>query len=310
MTEDEKIAPDGSIADRATGAFVRAVAPCQHPQYDVNGNTVVAGNDGIKPPAHSWIVDGQAATGWMDFISATWTVPPNPGGSGQTLYFFPALLPATEDQLLQPVLGWNIYGNGSTQWSMFSTQCCIVGDTYQSGITAGPTGAQVYGFVWGTECNAETGLCGNWEISIQATGVNPVTVMTTAVEEPMSWSVSATYEEYNITSCAQHPPSESITFSNVTARQVGDIPVSPSWYAEYYGFSPACNINFSSPSSSTATISWCVPTDPCTNQTCGEVLSDGCGGQVTCPACCKPPDIECGCGAGCIPAAECIRICH
>ncbi len=105
MTEDEKIAPDGSIADRATGAFVRAVSPCQYPQYDANGNTVVTGNDGIRPPAHSWIVDGQAGVGDMDFISANWTVPPNPGGSGQTLYFFPAFLPPSEDQLLQPVLG-------------------------------------------------------------------------------------------------------------------------------------------------------------------------------------------------------------
>jgi hypothetical protein len=309
-SENEMIAADGSIAERSTGAFVRAVPSCSHTRYDGNGNAV-SPTAGIRlPTAHQWLVDGQAGVGWMDFISANWVVPPNPPlVNGVTLYFFPGFLPASEDQVIQPVLGWNAYGNGSTAWTLASWECCIAGNTYQSAQAAVSAGVQVYGFAWGTNCNTTSGICGNWEVSTQATGVNPVTIMSATVGEAMSLSVAAAYEEYGITSCAQHPSSESITFSNITAREVGDIPVSPTWQAVYYSFTPTCNINFSSPNSSTATISWCVPMNPCTPSTCGQVLSDGCGGHVTCPACCKLPNVQCGCGLGCLNFNICHREC-
>ena len=161
--EDQKIDLDGNIALRSDGTVVRKLTHCQHLQYDVRGNVISAAHP-PSPTVNGWLVDGSTYTGQLAFLSANWVVPANPTNiSGQVLYFFPALLPEpSNDEVLQPVLAWNQNGPGWTiaSWR-YSTS---MQNNHHSALVAVNPGDQLYGYVWGTNCNTSTRVCSTWQV--------------------------------------------------------------------------------------------------------------------------------------------------
>ena len=310
LGEEEKLDVNGNVVGRRDGLLRRSRSRCVYPRFDRYGRQVLSNHPNPPPTVNGWLVAGAAFAGAMEFISANWIVPANPNNiSGQILYFFPGLEPSpTYDEILQPVLGWNTIGSGPS-WTISSWNCCRNDGTAHSTLVPVGAGATLYGYVWGTNCSTDSGVCANWQVLTSIAGGAQTTFNTDAANEPLNWSLAAVYEAYNVDFCNQHSPSNSVTFSNVTVRNVGGTPVTPSWVENYYNPSPACDVGFNSPSSSTATISWCAPNATCTPDTCEQTLPDGCGGTVTCPAChhCAPGTIDCnGDGTFCVrPPAVC-----
>ncbi len=202
-------------------------------------------------------------------------------------------------------------GDG-TGWRMASWWAAQNGGQAHSNYLPVTPGDVLYGYVFGNSCNTTTGICASWTIYTQDnTAGTSVTLQNDAMGEAQDWSLGAVYEAYGVTSCSLHPSSGSITFTNITvANSGGDF--SPPWtsttYTNLYG--PQCSISLHLNSETSQTISWCVPSVQCTPSTCGQQISDGCGDPVQCPPCaCKLPNVECGCGLGCLNATICHREC-
>jgi hypothetical protein len=302
VAEDELIASDGNIADLATATLKRTIGKCLHARYDHDGNVVPDASPQPFGGQNVALAYASATTGAMDYLSANWSVPNNPQSTvdGQSLYFYPGfqpLAPPRGDQILQPVVGWNALGDGKTQWTISSWDCCINQNNYVSALVPVTPGLAVDGFAWGQNCNTTTGICANWQVVTSATGVNAVTLNTTTVGEALTWSVGGAYEELGLIGCADHSTSQTMTFSNLYFRKVGDVVVSPTWMTTVTKFTPSCNMSISVPTPTTVSINWCVPQNLCTKSTCGQTISDDCGGTITCPSCCyqecivgrKPP---------------------
>jgi hypothetical protein len=310
--EDQQIDANGNIALRSDGSLVRALSPCPYPHYSHTGISSSPGSISFPEIGDTWVIDGSADTGSMSFLSANWTVPSNPAMvSGQILYFFPGFLPKsrnTSDELLQPVLGWNTLSTGPS-WTIsswrFSTRD---GLTYNSRLIAVGEGQALVGSIAGNDCSG--GVCNLISIYTAVAGGSPsTTLVTNSLGESLMFSLGGVYERYYVTECSQGSQSESITFSNIYLQNAAGQVITPTWKEDYWAPNPACNAAFGSPSSSTVTLSWCVPHNPCTPSTCGQTLSDGCGGQVICPACCRLPNVQCGCGLGCVNVNVCHRDC-
>ena len=210
VSEDDKIDANGNIVRRSDNALVRTPIHCQYPRYDREGTAFPAG--GPPPTINNWIVDGEANVGAMDFISANWTVPANPVNvTGQILYFFPGLMPTSpisSNELLQPVLGWNQIGTGPG-WTISSWRwSSITGLSMNSPLVAVSTGAQLYGYVWGNNCNMGTGVCQSWQILTSIAGGTQTTLNSDALSEPLLYSLGGVYEGYNINYCNQHSPTQ------------------------------------------------------------------------------------------------------
>jgi len=283
--EDQKIDLDGNIALRSDGTVVRKLTHCQHLQYDVRGNVISAAHP-PSPTVNGWLVDGSTYTGQLAFLSANWVVPANPTNiSGQVLYFFPALLPEpSNDEVLQPVLAWNQNGPGWTiaSWR-YSTS---MQNNHHSALVAVNPGDQLYGYVWGTNCNTSTRVCSTWQV-LTSNGTYQTTLQSDSMGEVLNWSVGGAYEAYNVNTCDQHSPTQTMTFSNLYARTIDGVVLTPTWVEDYWSPSPACSVAFVSPTSSTATITWCIPLTripggACSGK-CGQNVSDGCGGLIACP---------------------------
>src|SRR4051794_33882845 len=110
LKEDENLDSDDDII--AANGTRRPLKLCLLSHFLANGEEV-SPLFGTPAIAHSYVADVETTSaGAMSWISANWTVPNNPPtASGQTLYFFPGLVPnSTNDTILQPVLGWNHFG--------------------------------------------------------------------------------------------------------------------------------------------------------------------------------------------------------
>lgn len=280
LRDDERLTLTDEII--STGGSRRSLLACGYPHFRKDGTKVSALAQ--PPQVNGWVADVSATTGPLSFLSAIWTVPANPTSVGdQTIYLFPGFEPrATWDTILQPVLGWNHYGAGPF-WAIASWNCCRNGNTLHSPIVSVSSGATIYGYVWGTNCNASTGVCANWQVSTSAANGPQTTLNTDAYGEVLDWAVAAALEAYGVDSCAQYPgtpggPPVQLQFTNVTVRDVSGVAVAPAFAPEIRAASPTCSSGANySPGTSTATLSWCVPL-------CNVLRSggpDGCGG--TCP---------------------------
>jgi hypothetical protein len=278
IREDEYVDADDNIVD-AKGV-ARPLSRCLHPHYDKHGNS------GSVPTANDWVADIEARPGATSWISAYWTVPNNPTNVGsQVLYFFPGLSPVVDPYgfILQPVLGWNHINTGPG-WTIASWNCCRQGTYLHSPLVAVSAGNTLYGFIWGTGCNAGTGVCASWQVFTSAAGGGQTTLNTDAYGDVINRDFSGALEVFNLNSCDQYPPNQTVTYSSVVVHDINGNTnnMQGLWYGIFYGQNPSCSVN-ANWSSSTATITWCIPSTANCDGHCGQTVSDGCGGTVNCP---------------------------
>ena len=259
------------------------VAPCQYPSYP---RRVVAP---LPPPPtiNGWVADEDSASvGNVNWISAAWTVPNNPNSIGsQTVYFFPGLEHTPSGaSILQPVLAWNGSDAAGANWVIYSWNCCPVNYVWHSQPLAVNPGEAISGLVSGTNCNAGTGVCQNWQVQTTVTrGVTSLstTLDTDSVGQTLNWEAGGALEVYNVDVCNQLPANGAISFNDIVVRDINGGQVFPSWNAYRPTLSPDCVTGVSA-TTNTVSITWngCVP--QCYPYQCGQ--SDGCGGQCfTCP---------------------------
>lgn len=282
IRDDEYLDAEDNIID--ANGVARPLSRCLHPHYDKYGNQNHA------PTANGWDGDVQAQPGAGSWISALWSVPNNPTNVGsQVVYFFPGLEPLTDafgGFILQPVLGWNHINTGPG-WTIASWNCCRQQNALHSPLVPVNAGNNLYGYVWGTGCNAATGVCTGWQVFASVAGGAQTTLNTDAYGDVMNSDFSGVLESYNINTCDQYPPNQTITYSSVVVHDINGNTIQPTWQGALIGQIPSCSVNVNW-ANTTATITWCIPAGWPNNPNCafhcGQQVSDGCGGTSNCPA--------------------------
>lgn len=187
-------------------------------------------------------------------IVATWTVPSAPSTKDdQVIYFFPGLeqLP-TVQSILQPVLGWNGYGDKA--WTLASWNCCVDGTTFHSDPVPAKAGDVVVGDTYST-CAAGQ-ACSIWKIDSRNTTTGQTSSLTTNPYADLTWVFGGVLEVYNVSTCGEYPGGP-ITFSNIQVYDRNNTRVSnPPWQgSDTSSINPQCNYGLSTTATS-ATISY------------------------------------------------------
>ncbi|MGF6492466.1 hypothetical protein ABIE56_000621 [Luteibacter sp. 621] len=187
-------------------------------------------------------------------IVATWTVPSAPSTKDdQVIYFFPGLeqLP-TVQSILQPVLGWNGYGDKA--WTLASWNCCVDGTTFHSDPVPAKAGDVVVGDTYST-CAAGQ-ACSTWKIDSRNTTTGQTSSLTTNPYADLTWVFGGVLEVYNVSTCGEYPGGP-ITFSNIQVYDRNNTRVSnPPWQgSDTSSINPQCNYGLSTTATS-ATISY------------------------------------------------------
>lgn len=262
---DEQV--DGAVGTprllRRDGS-ARAVRRCLHSRFKRDGREVTvdqAEKQAAPPPQiDGWIIaPSNASQGAVRSLSARFTVPPAPSvTSGHTLYYFPGLEPPTGNTILQPVLGWNHFGDGE-RWAMASWNCCVEGNVTHTDIVPVSPGDVLAGSMTGTNCNA-AGVCANWRIDTLNTRNNQlVRLDTTSYNQTLEWIFGAALEVYGLTECAQLPPSNGISFTNInTATVAGGAVTFPWFFSPPSGLVPDCSYNAVA-SANSIQLTWSAP---------------------------------------------------
>jgi len=286
--EGERLLP-GNVIGRLDGREER-IAPCRFARYRRTGARIVG--DVGAPTADGYIAQADSVTTAPQWLSATWTVPPAPASSaGQTLYFFPGLVPSATPpfgqtrRILQPVLAWNglnpATGTAWPGWSISSWNCCPEGNQHASDLVSVAAGETISGYVWGTTCNAATHLCDTWQVRTSSNNSSS-TLPTDSGTDVLDWVFGGAMEVYGLTACNQYPATTSVTFQNLNVTAIGGAQFVPAWQPSVTpGVTPNCSIGAHANGSS-VTVDWCIPTT-CAGQ-CG-TIADGCGGTLNCAAC-------------------------
>jgi hypothetical protein len=316
IAEEETVDAEDNIVDPR--GFKRPLAICLFPHYSANGKAV-------QPPfsiepyiSNSWVADIEAWSGATSWISANWQVPNNPPvTNSQTLYYFPGLVPASNEFLLQPVLAWN--DPRAPGWTIASWNCCRNGNDLHGSLMSVTSGATLYGYVWGTNCTPGTGVCANWQVLTSAAGGPQSVLNTDSYGQALILTVGGAFEVWAGSSCAEYPNNNAITFSNISVRDATGQSVQPTWGVALYPVDPTCNRNASF-TATTATITWASCSPSCGTAACG-VRPDGCGGMINCGSCganqycgangycyCSYPYVNCGDPPPARP--QCYRICR
>jgi len=244
----EKLRTDGSI-QQADGAL-RTPAACTQAHYALNGSRVetngamTATAQRANPTISGWVESTNYASNInIGRIAASWTVPSAPNNQGnQVVYFFPGLeqLP-TVASILQPVLGWNGYGDRA--WTMASWNCCVNGTTFHSDPISVASGDGIVGDTYST-CGAGVASCGTWAIVSEDLHTGQSTTLYTNPQGAPNWVFGSVLEAYGIDTCDQFPANGLINFYNIAVydtngNQIG----SPPWGQANAGGStnPQCN---------------------------------------------------------------------
>ncbi|WP_266159709.1 hypothetical protein [Dyella silvatica] len=260
---DEKLLADGRI-ERANGA-VRKPATCTQPHYTSNGlrihpNGVIEAMYGqarsTVPSYSGWVLyTSYTSAKAIGRIVANWTVPAAPASAGsQVVYFFPGLeqLPNVQS-ILQPVLGWNGYGDKA--WTMASWNCCVSGTTYHSNPINVSKGDKITGDTYST-CAAGVS-CTKWAIVSTDTTTGKSTTLNTNPYSTLTWVFGGVLEAYGIGTCSQYAGSP-INFTNIKVYDINKVQVaSPPWAGTNVigSGAPQCNYKIAS-TASTATLSY------------------------------------------------------
>ena len=258
----DQLQADGMIK-RATGAMEKP-AQCTQPNFTLQGDRIEANGQrtlsSLKhrtpPPEQSgWVQAANYSSSTpIGRIIATWTVPSQPANRGsQVIYFFPGLeqLPNVQS-ILQPVLGWNGYGDKA--WTLASWNCCVDGTTFHSDPISASAGDVVVG---DTYSNCAPGVsCSSWNIDSRDTTTGQTSTLTTNPYADLNWVFGGVLEVYSVATCNQYPGGP-ITFSNIQVYDRNNNRVSnPPWQgSDTSGITPQCNYGLQTTATS-ATLSY------------------------------------------------------
>jgi hypothetical protein len=244
---------------RASGATEKAAA-CGKPNFTLRGDRIEA--DGSRTPASTpppeqtgWVQAANYASSTpINRIVATWEVPQAPSTQDdQVIYFFPGLeqLPNVQS-ILQPVLGWNGYGDKA--WTLASWNCCVDGTTFHSDPVAASAGDVVVGDTYST-CGAGQ-ACSTWKIDSRNVTSGQTSSLTTNPYADLTWVFGGVLEVYNVSTCGEYP-SGPITFHDIQVYDRNNNRVAnPPWQgSDTSGIDPQCNYGLSTTATS-ATLSY------------------------------------------------------
>ncbi|HEX7816282.1 hypothetical protein [Dyella sp.] len=246
---------------RVTGVMEKP-AQCTQPNYTLQGDRIEANgqrsllNSKTPPPEQSgWVESANYSSSTpIGRIVATWTVPSQPSNRGdQVIYFFPGLeqLPNVQS-ILQPVLGWNGYGDKA--WTLASWNCCVDGTTFHSDPISANAGDVVVGDTY-SNCGAGV-ACSSWNIDSRDTTTGQTSSLTTNPYADLNWVFGGVLEVYSVATCDQYPGGP-ITFSNIQVYDRNNNRVSnPPWQgSDTSGINPQCNYGMQT-SATSATLSY------------------------------------------------------
>ncbi len=233
-----EVLTSGGRVRRSDGRY-RTLAPCRYPHFSKQGQQIEPGesaaysgpapfeNTAASTPPPS--LNGYLVAGYFidsshppSRLAANMTVPTAPTDpQDQIIYLFPGLVDYENEQtILQPVLGWN--GFGDHAWTVASWNCCVDGSTNHSAPVAVNAGDVIAGTMSGTNCSAN--ICANWSIvSADQTSGGSTTLTTTAAGQRFDWVFGAALEAYGISTCAQLPGGGSASFENIDARDMSGV---------------------------------------------------------------------------------------
>lgn len=250
VQSDERIDTKVHALTRADGRK-RPYQKCGHARFDRNGKTVAEVEPAEKaaaaeppPQIDGWIISAaNYVQGPVRSLSASFAVPAAPiVPDGQIVYLFPGMQPPSGNTIIQPVLGWNHYGDGQ-RWSMASWNCCVDGNVWHSPIQPVNAGDVLNGSMTGTNCDA-SGVCANWRVDTLNTANNQLTRLdTTAYGQTMETIFGGALEIYGVTDCKQLPANGSVTFNNIVTNTVAGGNVSYPWFAPTPLPTPDCEFN-------------------------------------------------------------------
>lgn len=256
--QGDELQANGMIR-RASGVTEKAQT-CGKANFSLQGERVEPNGHrsltNTPPPEQSgWVQAANYSSSTpIGRIVASWTVPSAPSAKNdQVIYFFPGLeqLP-TVQSILQPVLGWNGYGDKA--WTLASWNCCVDGTTFHSDPIAAKAGDKVVGDTYST-CAAGQ-ACSTWKIDSKNTTTGQTSTLTTNPYADLTWVFGGVLEVYSVASCNQYPGGP-ITFSNIQVYDRNNQRVSnPPWQgSDTSGIDPQCNYGLSTTATS-ATISY------------------------------------------------------
>jgi hypothetical protein len=226
LEEGDEIRPDVLAIHHANKAPTPIIS-CAYPHYRADGLAVFGDerpSQHPKPPTigHSWIVSAQCVTTpsspqncgttapSFGFLSAQWTVPPNPpSNDGQTLLYFPGLQDlnqTTPSTILQPVLGWN--QDFASAWSIASWNCCVNGTVQESTPQLVSPGDTILGYMF-NNCAPGTVSCSQWVVNALdlRTGQNSTLNRSSSFNQTFNWAFGGVLEVHNVTQCSDYPDS-------------------------------------------------------------------------------------------------------
>jgi hypothetical protein len=242
IDEGDQVTRSGAI--RHADGTMREVAPCRHDSFASNGQRRAID----EPPQATF--NGWVAYSHSDYnvtppamgMRANWTVPASPTNvQGQTLYYFPGLEQAPNViSILQPVLGWD--GYGQSVWTMANWNCCISGTTYSGPPIAVNPGDKLLGGMLGSQCSSSTGICPTWKILSRDLTTGQSTVFTTdAHGQAFNWYFGGVMEVYGVFTCNQYPANGKLDYTHVKVEDLSSTIQAPVWQTTVTSSAPPCN---------------------------------------------------------------------
>ncbi|HMJ54321.1 MAG TPA: hypothetical protein VK540_19705 [Polyangiaceae bacterium] len=232
--------------------------PCGHAIYDKLGR--ITSRDGalnsLPPPqVNGWVESGRTMVNPpAGYFNAGFLVPNSPPSSGALIYIFPALQDSPLTHIIQPVLRW-WFGWTGASWHVDTSNNA----TKSADIAVNP-GDDIVGAMSGTNCNAGTGVCSNWQTSfIHADTPNPHpnSILFTTASAPYTDVIGGALEAYVLDSCSQLPAAAEEVFDGIMFDVQNPMTMRfPSFSAEVIGGSPSCSYDVTTPFKGDVTLHW------------------------------------------------------
>jgi hypothetical protein len=241
LAEGDVLKPDELVIQHKDGSL-DSMRACGYAHY-TSGGTAVAPDAKDPSIKHAWIEDVFAKTNTSyGGLITEWKVPPTPkSNDGQTLYFFPGMEDDKDVKtIIQPVLGWN--SNYKDAWEIASWNCCTKGTVFESTPVLVKSGDTILGAMY-NNCKAGTLECTSWDVITEDATSHKQTelVKTSNFKQTFNWAFSNVLEVYNVVKCADLPPNDALTASDIALYTDGDVQIKdPAWFVTVANVTPKC----------------------------------------------------------------------
>ena len=237
--EEATVLEDGRV--QVDDGRILTIPPCKFPAH----RTRQAPSDPAltsNPALNGWAVSADwTSTQYITNLSAHFDVPAAPSSvASQLIYFFPSLMPAAQNTIIQPVLQYGTSPIGGGQyWALASWYVDGSGNSLHSKLLNVSTGDTIVGTMTGTQCTASGGC--TWAIVSRDATISKTRKLTVTRPEAYTVANGGVLEAYNVSTCADLPADGSITFSNLHAAGASGT-LTPTWAQTVWNHTkPHCN---------------------------------------------------------------------